>query len=158
MYLLLLLLRIMCMYVHLFLQVRMPPSSHCPGESLGSWGRAVFSSLLDQDNTTVTWPGYMHNITSQTFHISDECKRITGILQDHILGGKSLQNRSKRFDDVVSDVPGPGAYNVRNDVPPAGCRASDPEKSPKVRHLIELLNDLYNSILLWWDIKIHPTI
>ncbi|XP_058630621.1 sperm-tail PG-rich repeat-containing protein 2 [Onychostoma macrolepis] len=53
------------------------------------------------------------------------------ITRNHILGGKSLQNRSKRFDDVVSDVPGPGAYNVRNDVSPAGKRTTNPEKSPK---------------------------
>lgn len=130
------------MHVYLFLQVRMPPSSRCPGESLGSWGRAVVSSLLDQDNTTVTLAGYIHNITSQTIHISDECKLMTGILQNHILGGKSLQNRSKRFDDVVSDVPGPGAYNVRKDVSPAGCRRTDPEKSPKVRHFFGLINGL----------------
>uniref|UniRef100_A0A3P8RLI6 Sperm tail PG-rich repeat containing 2 n=1 Tax=Amphiprion percula TaxID=161767 RepID=A0A3P8RLI6_AMPPE len=30
----------------------------------------------------------------------------------NIHGGRSLQNRSKRFEDVVSEVPGPGAYNV----------------------------------------------
>ncbi|XP_029916142.1 sperm-tail PG-rich repeat-containing protein 2 [Myripristis murdjan] len=29
-----------------------------------------------------------------------------------IQGGQSLQNRSKRFEDVVSEGPGPGAYNV----------------------------------------------
>lgn len=33
-------------------------------------------------------------------------------LQLNIHGGRSLQNRSKRFEDVVSEVPGPGAYNV----------------------------------------------
>ncbi|XP_016363334.1 sperm-tail PG-rich repeat-containing protein 2-like [Sinocyclocheilus anshuiensis] len=53
------------------------------------------------------------------------------ITRNHILGGKSLQNRCKRFDDVVSDVPGPGAYNVTNDVSPAGKRQTNPEKSPK---------------------------
>ncbi|XP_070690540.1 sperm-tail PG-rich repeat-containing protein 2 [Pempheris klunzingeri] len=30
----------------------------------------------------------------------------------NIHGGRSLQNRSKRFEEVVSKVPGPGAYNV----------------------------------------------
>ncbi|XP_014186964.1 sperm-tail PG-rich repeat-containing protein 2 isoform X1 [Haplochromis burtoni] len=30
----------------------------------------------------------------------------------NVHGGSSLQNRSKRFEDVVSEVPGPGAYNV----------------------------------------------
>ncbi|XP_073323022.1 sperm-tail PG-rich repeat-containing protein 2 isoform X2 [Pagrus major] len=30
----------------------------------------------------------------------------------NIHAGRSLQNRSKRFEEVVSDVPGPGAYNV----------------------------------------------
>ncbi|XP_070761176.1 sperm-tail PG-rich repeat-containing protein 2 [Enoplosus armatus] len=30
----------------------------------------------------------------------------------NIHGGRSLQNRSKRFEDIVSKVPGPGAYNV----------------------------------------------
>uniref|UniRef100_A0A8C1A9Q7 Sperm tail PG-rich repeat containing 2 n=1 Tax=Cyprinus carpio carpio TaxID=630221 RepID=A0A8C1A9Q7_CYPCA len=53
------------------------------------------------------------------------------ITRNHISGGKSLQNRSKRFDDVVSDVPGPGAYNVTNDVSPAEKRQTNPEKSPK---------------------------
>lgn len=33
-------------------------------------------------------------------------------LQLNIHGGRSLQNRSKRFEEVVSEVPGPGAYNV----------------------------------------------
>uniref|UniRef100_A0A3Q4MLV0 Sperm-tail PG-rich repeat containing 2 n=1 Tax=Neolamprologus brichardi TaxID=32507 RepID=A0A3Q4MLV0_NEOBR len=33
-------------------------------------------------------------------------------LQLNVHGGSSLQNRSKRFEDVVSEVPGPGAYNV----------------------------------------------
>ncbi|XP_052413427.1 sperm-tail PG-rich repeat-containing protein 2 [Carassius gibelio] len=53
------------------------------------------------------------------------------ITRNHILGGKSLQNRSKRFGDVVSDVPGPGEYNVTNDVSPAERRQTGPEKSPK---------------------------
>ncbi|KAG7223430.1 hypothetical protein INR49_015533 [Caranx melampygus] len=35
----------------------------------------------------------------------------------NVHGGCSLQNRSKRFDEVVSGVPGPGAYNV---LPPSG--------------------------------------
>ncbi|XP_070820107.1 sperm-tail PG-rich repeat-containing protein 2 [Chaetodon trifascialis] len=30
----------------------------------------------------------------------------------NIHGGRSLQNRSKRFEEVISTVPGPGAYNV----------------------------------------------
>lgn len=33
-------------------------------------------------------------------------------LQLNIHGGRSLQNRSKRFEEVVSQVPGPGAYDV----------------------------------------------
>lgn len=33
-------------------------------------------------------------------------------LQLNIHGGRSLQNRSKRFKEVVSKAPGPGAYNV----------------------------------------------
>lgn len=33
-------------------------------------------------------------------------------LKLNIHGGRSLQNRSKRFVEVVSKVPGPGAYNV----------------------------------------------
>ncbi|KAI7813410.1 sperm-tail PG-rich repeat-containing protein 2 [Triplophysa rosa] len=49
------------------------------------------------------------------------------IIRSHIVGGNSLQNRSKRFEDVVSDVPGPGAY----DVSPAGKRMNHPEKSPR---------------------------
>ncbi len=32
--------------------------------------------------------------------------------QLNIHGGRSLQNRSKRFQEVASKVPGPGAYNV----------------------------------------------
>lgn len=32
--------------------------------------------------------------------------------QLNIHGGRSLQNRSKRFEEVVSHAPGPGAYNV----------------------------------------------
>uniref|UniRef100_A0A673KPB6 Sperm-tail PG-rich repeat-containing protein 2-like n=1 Tax=Sinocyclocheilus rhinocerous TaxID=307959 RepID=A0A673KPB6_9TELE len=53
------------------------------------------------------------------------------ITRNHILGGNSLQNRSKRFDDAVSYVLGPGAYNVTNDVSPAGKKTTNPEKSPK---------------------------
>ncbi|XP_033476361.2 sperm-tail PG-rich repeat-containing protein 2 [Epinephelus lanceolatus] len=33
-------------------------------------------------------------------------------VKPNIHGGRSLQNRSKRFEDVISKVPGPGAYNV----------------------------------------------
>lgn len=33
-------------------------------------------------------------------------------MQLNIHGGRSLQNRSMRFGEVVSEVPGPGAYNV----------------------------------------------
>lgn len=33
-------------------------------------------------------------------------------IQLNVHGGRSLQNRSKRFEEVVSEVPGPGAYNV----------------------------------------------
>lgn len=33
-------------------------------------------------------------------------------LQLNIRGGCGLQNRSKRFEEVVSEVPGPGAYDV----------------------------------------------
>ncbi|KAJ8401597.1 hypothetical protein AAFF_G00379140 [Aldrovandia affinis] len=36
----------------------------------------------------------------------------TTLLKSHILGGKSLQNRSKRFEEAISEVPGPGAYHV----------------------------------------------
>ncbi|KAL4660854.1 sperm-tail PG-rich repeat-containing protein 2 isoform X1 [Arapaima gigas] len=32
--------------------------------------------------------------------------------QSHILGGKSLQNRSQRFEDAATEVPGPGTYNL----------------------------------------------
>ncbi|KAK7172586.1 hypothetical protein R3I93_002640 [Phoxinus phoxinus] len=55
----------------------------------------------------------------------------SGITRSHVLGGNSLQNRSKRFDDVVSDVPGPGAYNVRHNVSPLENRTTNPEKSLK---------------------------
>lgn len=51
------------------------------------------------------------------------------ITRNHVLGGNSLQNRSKRFDDILSDVPGPGAYNVTNDVSPARKITA---KSPKI--------------------------
>ncbi|KAA0717462.1 Sperm-tail PG-rich repeat-containing protein 2 [Triplophysa tibetana] len=47
------------------------------------------------------------------------------IIRSRIVGGNGLQNRSKRFEDVVSDVPGPGAY----DVSPAGKRTNHAEKS-----------------------------
>lgn len=30
----------------------------------------------------------------------------------NIRGGCSLQNRSKRFEEAMSEVPGPGAYDV----------------------------------------------
>ncbi|XP_067296404.1 sperm-tail PG-rich repeat-containing protein 2 isoform X2 [Pseudorasbora parva] len=54
------------------------------------------------------------------------------ITRNHVLGGNSLQNRSKRFDDVVSDVPGPGAYDVTKNVSPSGKRkTTNPEKSMK---------------------------
>ncbi|XP_070302927.1 sperm-tail PG-rich repeat-containing protein 2 [Salvelinus sp. IW2-2015] len=54
------------------------------------------------------------------FHRSSNDKALPGPGQynsshskDNILGGQSLKNRSKRFDEVVSEVPGPGTYNVR---------------------------------------------
>ncbi|XP_056600892.1 sperm-tail PG-rich repeat-containing protein 2 isoform X2 [Triplophysa dalaica] len=49
------------------------------------------------------------------------------IIRSRIVGGNSLHNRSKRFEDVVSDVPGPGAY----DVSPAGKRTNHAEKSQR---------------------------
>lgn len=45
--------------VDILLQIRMPPSSRCPLERLGSWGQAVVSSLLAQDSITVALPGYV---------------------------------------------------------------------------------------------------
>uniref|UniRef100_A0A8C9V8G0 Sperm-tail PG-rich repeat containing 2 n=1 Tax=Scleropages formosus TaxID=113540 RepID=A0A8C9V8G0_SCLFO len=32
--------------------------------------------------------------------------------QNHIPGGRSLQNRLQRFEDAVTEVPGPGTYNL----------------------------------------------
>lgn len=38
---------------------------------------------------------------------------ITSVMfQSHVVGGQSLQNRSRRFEEVVSVVPGPGAYDL----------------------------------------------
>jgi len=130
----------------------MPPSSRCPLERLGFWGRAVLSSLLDQDSITVALPGYVYVMVliSLCNHVSDTCK-ITGILQNHVLGGSSLQNRSKRFDDVGSDVPGPGAYNVTNNVSPSENRTTNPEKSPKVRRLDYHMDLLYGH----WSYEDH---
>lgn len=34
------------------------------------------------------------------------------ITQDRVVGGKSLANKSKRFDPVSSKTPGPGTYNL----------------------------------------------
>ncbi|TRY71426.1 hypothetical protein DNTS_011667, partial [Danionella cerebrum] len=51
--------------------------------------------------------------------------------QSRIVGGKSLQNRSKRFDDVMSDVPGPGAYDVINDASPLFKTEMQLEQSQK---------------------------
>lgn len=46
-------------------------------------------------------------------HIFFACVSVgPSCLQLNIHGGCSLQNSSKRFQDVVSEVPGPGAYNV----------------------------------------------
>ncbi|XP_055054288.2 sperm-tail PG-rich repeat-containing protein 2 isoform X2 [Misgurnus anguillicaudatus] len=53
------------------------------------------------------------------------------ITRSHILGGKSLQNRSKRFEDAVSDVPGPGAYDVSHNVSHEEKIMKNPEKSLK---------------------------
>ncbi|MGH0144677.1 UNVERIFIED_CONTAM: hypothetical protein FKN15_043477 [Acipenser sinensis] len=36
--------------------------------------------------------------------------------KEHILGGKSIQNKSKRFGENIPDVPGPGSYNVSQSV------------------------------------------
>ncbi|XP_019907848.2 sperm-tail PG-rich repeat-containing protein 2 isoform X2 [Esox lucius] len=44
----------------------------------------------------------------------------------HIVGGQSLRNRSKRFDEMVSEVPGPGTYNIR----PAGDTPGSAEVQP----------------------------
>uniref|UniRef100_A0A3B3T9J8 Sperm-tail PG-rich repeat containing 2 n=1 Tax=Paramormyrops kingsleyae TaxID=1676925 RepID=A0A3B3T9J8_9TELE len=37
-------------------------------------------------------------------------------VKKHILGGRSLQNRAKRFEDPISEVPGPGTYNVVHNI------------------------------------------
>ncbi|XP_031426388.1 sperm-tail PG-rich repeat-containing protein 2 [Clupea harengus] len=52
------------------------------------------------------------------FHLSNDDLTTPGpgqynsLLKGHVPGGKSLQNRSKRFEEVVPDNPGPGAYNL----------------------------------------------
>nr|XP_006627374.1 PREDICTED: sperm-tail PG-rich repeat-containing protein 2 isoform X1 [Lepisosteus oculatus] len=55
-------------------------------------------------------------------------------LKKHILGGRSIQNRSKRFEEHFSDVPGPGSYDVIPAV--SGVRAGKPvEDTPAKRSL-----------------------
>uniref|UniRef100_A0A3Q4MLV8 Sperm-tail PG-rich repeat containing 2 n=1 Tax=Neolamprologus brichardi TaxID=32507 RepID=A0A3Q4MLV8_NEOBR len=57
-------------------------------------------------------------------------------LQLNVHGGSSLQNRSKRFEDVVSEVPGPGAYNVS----PASKKAH--RAVTKTLHPVSLQSDI----------------
>ncbi|TKS78626.1 Sperm-tail PG-rich repeat-containing protein 2 [Collichthys lucidus] len=56
----------------------------------------------------------IHKFTRNTEKENNEgeAKCLPRIYQLNIHGGCSLQSRSKRFDDVKSKVPGPGAYNV----------------------------------------------
>ncbi|XP_029115554.1 sperm-tail PG-rich repeat-containing protein 2 [Scleropages formosus] len=45
--------------------------------------------------------------------------------QNHIPGGRSLQNRLQRFEDAVTEVPGPGTYNLLPE--PFGVKYRDAE-------------------------------
>ncbi|KAM3867482.1 sperm-tail PG-rich repeat-containing protein 2 [Diretmus argenteus] len=55
-------------------------------------------SVFTQSSESMTMPGPGQYDCSQ--------------VKSNVHGGKSLQNRSKRFKEVVSEIPGPGAYNV----------------------------------------------
>nr|XP_046243507.1 sperm-tail PG-rich repeat-containing protein 2 isoform X2 [Scatophagus argus] len=59
------------------------------------------------------------SLTSRQPTLSESCEETpapgqydASPVQLNIHGGRSLQNRSKRFEEVVSKAPGPGAYNV----------------------------------------------
>ncbi|KAJ8262641.1 hypothetical protein COCON_G00150980 [Conger conger] len=43
-------------------------------------------------------------------------------VKSRVLGGRSLQNRSKRFEEAVSEIPGPGAYQVPQDTAAESAR------------------------------------
>ncbi|KAJ7994335.1 hypothetical protein DPEC_G00264800 [Dallia pectoralis] len=68
--------------------------SYAPFLSLSSWETIFYRS---SDEASLPGPGQYNSFNRK----------------DHIVGGQSLQNRSKRFDDTVSEVPGPGTYNIR---------------------------------------------
>ncbi|TMS03641.1 Sperm-tail PG-rich repeat-containing protein 2, partial [Larimichthys crocea] len=65
-------------------------------------GHAPFLSLSKRPS--------IFNVSSQSLPAPGQYDSSPVKLNIH--GGCSLQNRSKRFDDVKSKVPGPGAYNV----------------------------------------------
>ncbi|XP_062310033.1 sperm-tail PG-rich repeat-containing protein 2 [Osmerus eperlanus] len=63
----------------------------------------------------------------------------------NILGGQSLQNRSRRFEEVVSVVPGPGAYDVlprrgnpaRAESVPPGGRSQRESVSKRLKFVVQ---------------------
>ncbi|KAF7645908.1 hypothetical protein LDENG_00196250 [Lucifuga dentata] len=103
------------------------------------YGRAPRVTFMTTDSTSATvGPGsydviqYNHNISAcyapflslanrqSMFCQSTERVAMPGPgqydcsqVKPNIQGGRSLQNRSKRFEQVVSEVPGPGAYDVQ---------------------------------------------
>ncbi|XP_046697184.1 sperm-tail PG-rich repeat-containing protein 2 isoform X2 [Silurus meridionalis] len=79
-----------------------PPGPQC----LTGW--KVKSVLLDQLTMMKTLPGYCILCSSALVcSISG-----TVIPLAPLPGGNSLQNRSRRFEDASSNVPGPGTYNI----------------------------------------------
>lgn len=54
----------------------------------------------------------------------------------NIHGGRSLQNRSKRFEEVVAQVPGPGAYDV---LPAPGQKRTDGKRVKSDRKVAQSL-------------------
>ncbi|KAL0979821.1 hypothetical protein UPYG_G00190170 [Umbra pygmaea] len=88
-------------------------------EAKTSDGYAPFLSLSSRDpsfhrssnDTVYPGPGQYNSSNGRVICLSIHPPFIHPY--DHILGGQTLQNRSKRFEDIVSEVPGPGAYDVR---------------------------------------------
>uniref|UniRef100_A0A8C6TZD2 Sperm tail PG-rich repeat containing 2 n=1 Tax=Neogobius melanostomus TaxID=47308 RepID=A0A8C6TZD2_9GOBI len=51
-------------------------------------------------------------INSSLRKSAEKCAHGHNLMNSNIPGGSSLQNRSRRFEDPVSQVPGPGTYDV----------------------------------------------
>ncbi|KAM4616791.1 sperm-tail PG-rich repeat-containing protein 2 [Polymixia lowei] len=90
------------------------------GSTPSKVGPGSYDVILDKQTTSDCYAPFLSlSNRSSVFNQSSESMAMPGPgqydcskVKTNIQGGQSLQNRSKRFEEVASEVPGPGTYGV----------------------------------------------